>query len=114
MMGSLGLVTVTAAGTPVRLTANRPTPTERLGAQSVRITPKPANAGVIYVGTSGMVVATGVGVLGAIPKPTSATTGPFDVFEIKQELLPAGLNLAELYLDAASNGDGAYVAYTQG
>jgi hypothetical protein len=70
----------------------------------------PGNAGLIYVGTADMVVSSGVGVLAVLPKPTSATTGPFPSVTFSIVNAPAGINLNEIYLDAGTSGDKAYVS----
>lgn len=103
-LGTLGLVTVAAAGTPVQCSSTH------LGAQTIQVTIRPANTGVIYIGMANMVKATGVGVIAVLAAPTSATTGPFASITF-QGWAPAGLDLQNLYLDAGSSGDGAYVSY---
>ena len=111
MVGSLGIITLTA-GTPVRLTVNQTTPANRLGAISVRIQAHPNNAGPVYVGLANMEASPlGPGLLGVIAKPVSATTGPYDSFEITINNIPAGLNLADLYVDGTTS-DGVIVSYT--
>ncbi len=110
-LDTLGKVTVTTAGTIVRATNALTAPTARVGVQSVMVQALPGNTGIIYVGTSAMVVSTGVGVMAAIPKPTSALTGPFPSVSFAIVEAPAGINLNELYLDASVNGEGAYVSY---
>lgn len=102
MVKSLGILTLTA-GTPVRLTANLPAPTQREGAQRIQIFPVPANAGVVYVGMEGMVIATGVQLLGAIPKPASATTGPFEPFTLEEYTSPNGFDAAQIFVDGTTN-----------
>ena len=114
MVGSLGYVTVTTAGTPVRATVNAPTPSQRLGIQSITFQVLPANAGLIYYGRAGMDKSTGVGVLGILPKPASATTGPFEEATISIPVAPAALNAADFYVDATSSGDKVLVRYTVG
>jgi hypothetical protein len=105
-MNTLGLIAIASGGTPVQITATS------IGAITVTFQPKPGNAGVVYVGRKAMNTGTGANVLGVIPKPASATTGPF------QELtLPptgtgsGGYRLDELYIDGTT-GDGVYVRYT--
>jgi len=112
MVQSLGYVPLTA-GTPIRATANRATPTTRLGAQTVTVQAHPSNAGVVYVGLADMVTATGVGVLGVIPKPVSPTTGPFSEVTLSLPLSAAGLDASAIYLDGTTN-DQAIVRITQG
>jgi hypothetical protein len=109
-----GFVTVTTAGTLVRLTLNLPVPTARVGAQSVQIQAKPGNSGPIYVGLAGFVRSTGVGLLAIIPKPASATTGPFASQSFSMPLAATGFDVSHLYLDADNDGDGAVVSWTVG
>lgn len=108
-MNTLGLVSITTGGTPQALVPAA-TKTVGLRAGMVILTPKPANAGVVYVGKAGMVTGTGVNVGGAIPKPASATTGPFTPFILPPLTGQGGYNLNEIYIDG-STGDGVYVAY---
>lgn len=105
MLGTLGLIPIVAGGTPVPLSLTNK------AAQSIKLTPKPGNAGIVYVGLKGMNTTTGVNVIGVIPKPTSATTGPFEPFEIGLPVIPGGLNLAHIYIDGTTN-DGVYAGYT--
>ena len=112
MVGSLGLVTVTTSGTPVRATTNAADPTVRVPAQSITVQPAPGNAGILYVGLKGMDITTGVGVLRAIPKPASATTGPFTEATISIPVAPAGLDASQIYLDSSSSGDKGLVSFT--
>jgi hypothetical protein len=116
MVGSLGAVTVTTAGTPERITKLAPTSVQdakRLGAKSARIQAMPDNTGLVYVGLAGMEGSPqGPNLLGVIPKPVSATTGPFETFEIHVEDVPAGLNLYDIFLDVTVSGEGAIVSYT--
>ena len=107
---SFGKVTVTTAGTIVRATSTQSDPTARVGLQSIQFQALPANTGVIYIGTSAMVKSTGVGVLGIIPAPTSATAGPFGSFSVAEVLAPAGLNLADFYIDSTVNGEGVIIS----
>jgi len=103
-MNSLGLIPIAAGGTPVQLT------TQSLGAAVALISPKPGNAGPVYVGRKGMNTSSGVGVLGVVPKPASATTGPFASFQLPPLTGQGGYRLDELYIDGTT-GDGVYVAY---
>jgi hypothetical protein len=109
---SLGLVTVAASGTPVRATSNESVPATRVGCQAIQIEAAPGNAGLIYIGTSDMVISTGVGVLAVLPKPTSATTGPFPSQSYSIPEAPAGINAADVYIDASNSSDKAYISIT--
>lgn len=105
MLTGLGRVVVAAAGTPVQLT------TQQLGTrvQRVRIQAEHDNTGRIYVGLAGMVVATGVNVLGVVGIP--AASGEIPAFDIGAAGLPTGVSLSDLWLDASVSGDGAYVCW---
>lgn len=103
---SLALVTVAAAGTPVRSTINETVPAARYGVQSFTVFALAANSGAnIYVGNSVMVKATGVGVYAIVPK---GGAGSVIISES-----PAGFNMADIYLDADTNGDKALVSCTE-
>lgn len=116
MVKSLGYVTVTAAGTPVRATVNQPDPALRIGAQAVLFQALPGNAGIVYVGLGGTTMdpTTGTGIVGIVPAPADPTSGPFPSVVISIPVMAAGLNVADFYLDASGNGNGVLVSYTQG
>jgi hypothetical protein len=104
-MKTLGLVAIVSGGTPVQITD------KSIGAVTVTLQPKPGNAGVVYVGGKGMVIASGVNIAGVIPKPASATTGPFgDVTLLPLGTGSGGYRLDEIYIDGTT-GDGVYVRY---
>lgn len=106
MLKSLGLKTVASSGTPVRVSSTR------IAAQSVMFQAWPGNAGLCYVGLANMVIATGVGVLGVIGKPsTDEVSVPSASFSIP--LAPGGINLADLYVDADDSGANILVSYTE-
>lgn len=101
MVGSLGYITM-ITGTPVRATVNLSAPTANRPAASVRFQAAPANNAVVYYGLGGMNIVTGENVLGVIAAPASATDGAFDFAEIIVHDMPAGLNLAHLYLQGTT------------
>ena len=114
-----GQVTVPAAGTPVNLgvalgfgpTSGKPMSIGIL--QKVIIQARPANAGIVYIfsGSDGTDHRTDRELCMAIlAHPTSATDGPFDRYEIDVANAAGGLNLANLWIDAASNGDGVIIS----
>jgi hypothetical protein len=111
MLSSLGYVAVPTPGTPVRATVNAPDPTARVGAQTIYFQAKSDNSGVMYVGTLGMDKTTGVGVVGFIGVPASES---IPTFEPSLPTLPAGLNVADYYIDADDADDVCLVSYTQG
>lgn len=114
MVNSLGKVTVATAGTLVRLTVNISASLTRVGAQAIVVQPVPGNTGVVYIGLAGMDKTTGAGVLAIVPAPASATQGPFPQVKIELPQVPAGLNAAELYVDASANAQAIFGYYTQG
>jgi hypothetical protein len=105
-----GKITVTSAGTPVRLTSTQSTPANRVGLQSITVQVLPANTGVIYVGDSTLNVSTGAGILAILPAPASATTGAFASVSFSIPLAPTGLNLADYYVDASTNTQSVIVS----
>lgn len=113
--GSLGIVVVDSAGTPARATANQTDPAARFGVESIRFQVVPDNAGVIYIyaGLNDGVIPTPMGpcLMGVLPKPSSATMGPFSYLDFELPTLPAGLNAADFWIDAASSDDGVIVSY---
>ena len=106
-MQSLGLITIAAGGTPVQITA------ADIIVKSVTFQAAPGNAGILYVGLRGMVTASGAGVLRAIPKPVSSTTGPFGDATFTTYDIPGGVNLNLLYIDGTTN-DKALVSFQRG
>lgn len=102
---SLGKVTVTTAGTPVRITSSR-TPCHALLVQQL-----PANTGRIIVGTSVMNSTTYAGCLAILAIPT---TNGIPAVNAGLATEPDGLNAADYYLDSTVNGEGALVSYLEG
>lgn len=75
----------------------------------VKITPKKANAGDLYVGNSSTFNSTsGSDLIGLIMKPV-ASPASLDVFDASTFTDSNSLNTGAFYLDAASSGDGAVV-----
>ena len=109
---SLGLVAPTGGNTFQRATINAAVPSARLGVQSIQFQVRPANTGLIYIGTSDINVTTGVGVLAVLPAPTSATNGAFASASFTEVNAPAGLNAADFYVWSVVSADGVYVSYT--
>ena len=117
---SFGIVTVTSGGTPVRATQNLTLATgEPVPLQTVRIQAHPGNTGVGYV-FAGMTTPAadhrtdGVGLVGVIPAPVSATQGPFGYVEFTLPATPNGINLANLWLDASASSQKFIVSGTLG
>src|SRR5262245_23823424 len=106
MQVPLGLITVPNAGTPVRIT----TTTQYLQsgiqasfrtAQAILVQTWKANTGQVFVGKSGMVKATGAGVIAVLGIPS---TSALHAFGASNQLGPASIDIGELYLDADVNG----------
>ncbi len=120
---SFGIVTVTAAGTPVRATANVTNPALQTGEpvqlQTVRIQTMPGNTGIGYV-FAGMTATPadhrtdGIGLVGVIPAPADATKGPFAYVEFTLPAVPNGINLANIWIDASVNTSKYIVSGTVG
>lgn len=117
-----GVVTVPAGGTPVNL-ADAIAPSRPVGqpllVQSVRIQANPTNTGIVYIfGTMTNPVsdqrASGAGLLAKLPAPASATSGPFDAAEWRQQSAAASINLANIWIDVGVNGDDVIVSATIG
>lgn len=103
---SLGKVTVTTAGTPVRCTVNESVPGARVGLQTISVFALAGNSGTnIYLGTATMNKSTLAGVYAIIPKGA--------VISGSIIMAPAGLNAADLYLDADTSADAALVSGTE-
>lgn len=94
---ALGYVTVTAAGTPVQVSAND------IRTPAVHIQAATTNAGLVYVGGSSL-DATHRGVE-LSPGAGIEITGP-SIGGIEEEMF-----LSELKIDAATNGDKVLVSY---
>lgn len=98
----LGLITVTAAGTPVPLIQNFTTDYASLVSNKIEIQASPSNTGLIYIGYAGMVKATGVKVLRVLNSgETWSITDPSaaDVFDVYK-----------FYIDSDVNSEGVYAS----
>ena len=104
---SLGFVTVAAAGTPARLTANETTPSAQFGAHSYLVEVHPNNTGNVYIGTATMNKATGVGVFAILPPPTANTYPSFSSNIVEAA---AGFALNNIYIDVDNNGEAALIS----
>ena len=103
---SLGKVTVTTTGTPVRATVNQSSPTARLGVQSISVQALAGNSGTnIYVGSSSMNRSTLAGVYCIVPKGSLV---PMTI-----QNAPAGINANEIFIDADTDGDAALISATE-
>ena len=107
-MNSLGLKTVTTAGTPVQLTTSEIFCSQIL-IQPVRAggasgTPPTPNTGVVYLMRGNVAKATGLGSCIAILQVGA------DALLIRGTA-PNSIDLRLFYLDSDTNGDGALVIY---
>ncbi len=107
---SSSVVTVVTAGTPVRVSATR------VPAQSVLIQAMPNNLGRIVVGSDNTVRANASGsnpsgtVLAIIGVPSANTATP-PSSNGGNPLANAGVNLADLWIDATNSGEAVIVSY---
>jgi len=101
---SLGKITVTTGGTPVRVTANH------IGVNSIAFQQLAAQTGKIFIGTATLNKGTLVGVLAVLAVPT-ANILPSASFTIVNA--PAGLDARDFWVDADVNGEGVLVSYTE-
>jgi len=107
---TLGKTVVTAAGTPVQVSAGLANTLVNLLCKSVQFQALPGNTGIIYIGKKGMVVSTGVLVMLAIPAPSDATKGPFTTQSIGDMTKDVSrVSLADLWMDAGNSGEGCYI-----
>ena len=115
---SLGLISSTTPGHPVPITT-----TLNLGARAIFFVVDPSNAGVVWVlkataagpGSAGLDItkfALRAGCLCPLPKPSSATTGPFTSFSLGGQPQDGLFILDHYYIDVESSGDGVIVSYT--
>jgi hypothetical protein len=106
MIQALGKVTVPAAGTPVRSTANLTDPTRRYAVHGVLIQALTGNTGKVYIGTTGLNKSTLANVFAVLAIPT---TNQLPTFSAALTLAPNAITLDDLYLDADINGEGVLV-----
>jgi hypothetical protein len=107
MLKPIGRFLVPVAGTPVRLTSTQPNPAETFSCHGVFIQALPTNVGKVYVGTSALNKTTLVGVIAIIAIPTANN---LPAFTAALTLAPNAINLADLYLDVETGGEGALVS----
>ena len=112
MILSFGLVVTPVPGTPVQATHNATDPSRRVAAQSIKFSARKGNTGLVFIGLKGMVKSSGVNVLSVVGIP--AATGDWPVLDFQMPVVPNGLNLTDLYVDADQANDGVYIAVMQG
>lgn len=107
----LGKLTVTAAGTAVRLTSNQSDPAAVLPAHSYMVEALATNAGAIYIATSSPVDRVNLtNVIAVIPPPATNT---YPAFSATDTIQMNAFNMADRWIDADENGDGALASYIQ-
>lgn len=104
----LGKISITTGGIAVRLTANQGTPANPKPCQSVMVQALPGNAGAIYIFESPAAFAddrTNLTMcVGIIPKPASATTGPYGSVTLgKSGGIPFGGDVSKIWIDGTSS-----------
>ncbi len=109
MQKSLGIVKNGVPGTLVQATVNNASATKREPFQSIMFQALPGNAGVVYIGSSGLVRATGVEQYAFLPKPASAVTGPFTSAQFSYPDAPASFDANDYYIDADNADEGVIV-----
>lgn len=108
----LGEIPVPVPGTPIRLTdsaqylANAEGNVKFLTCQAVYFQTWVLNTGMVYLGTLGMVRATGVKVMKVFGIPTTAGA---DGHAIANQTTAAGVDLSAIYIDADQAGEGPLV-----
>ena len=108
MIVSLGKVTVTTAGTPVRATSTQSVPGTQISCQSIAFQALSSNTGKIYIGTSSsMSKSTYAGVVAVLAVPATNIIPGYNA----SQLSVAGLNVADFFLDSDNNGEGVIVSY---
>ena len=113
MIEIAGKVVVPTAGVPVQL-AQQPAVLAVLNnkialarVQGVRLQAIPSNMGLVYVGNAAMVKATFEGVGYILGVPVATVTPPS--LDLSFDTTAAGVDLQEIYLDTANNGEGVLV-----
>ena len=103
MITGIGILTVSSAGTKVRLTSGQTNADAHFGCHSVAIQVHEDNTANIYIGGKNMNVATGVDVWFCLVPPT-VTNGVPLTCNIGMPSAPNAVDLKDIYIDAASNG----------
>ena len=103
---SNGSTTVPSAGTPAPLISSQ----IRTACHAFMVEALPTNVGNIYIGLSNMNKATMVGVVAVLAKPTANT---IPSFSSTVSYAPSALDLAQIFIDADSSGDGVVASYVR-
>ena len=105
MIESLGKVTTTA-GVRQRLTANRADPAARYACHAVLVQALRTNGAPVYIGTADLDRVALTGVYAQLAAPSGAVIPSFSA---ALTLAPNAINVADLYLDVDTNGEGVIV-----
>lgn len=93
------------AGAPVTCTVAQtayPLSATNILMKTVKIQGKVGNAGYVSIGTSDMVVSTGVGTISQLPIPTTNINERFELTEVDS---PNGVNSGAIYVASSNAGD---------
>lgn len=105
---SLGKVTVTTSGTPVRLTNAQSTPSTRVQCHAIMVQVLPSNTGRIVIGDGSSVNAStyvSANAILAIPTNNILPSANVGISEA-----PNAINAADYWIDSTVNGDGVIVS----
>jgi hypothetical protein len=111
---SLGFITITTPGVPVRFTFNQADPTKAVSvngilAQAIYTTSGHKNTGLVYIlDRPNPNYTSGIGVLAILAIPSSASIGAYSA---SIPYAPAALNAGDFWLDADVAGDGVAASY---
>ena len=109
MVRHLAYLHVVTAGTRVRATSLQTDPNKRIPCQAFLVQAAPANTGIGVVGDATVSYATMAGVWGIIGTPSGTTILP--AFVAKHNVAPGPFNLADVYLDSATDGQRFIISY---
>lgn len=115
MLTPLGPVRVSVPGTPVRATSAIPDtlpnlygePGSNFTCHAALFQALPTNTGLVYIGAATMNKTTLAGVLAVLAVPTANSIPSFSV---ALTLAPAGIDLSDVYIDAANATEGVLVS----
>src|SRR5215510_12130333 len=109
---SYGKIVVTTGGTIVQATNNQTNKSQRIGLQSITVQALPTNTGLIYVRLKGDGADDRTNLnftIGLVGAPASATSQP-PAITITATPASGALNLADIWIDAGVNGNGALIS----
>jgi hypothetical protein len=111
---SLGYITVSTPGTPVRVSFNQADPTKAISCNGVLLqalfaTNGHKNTGLVYIlDRPNPNYTSGVGVLAILGIPTSASMGAYSA---SMPAAAAALNVCDFWIDADIAGDGVVASF---